>query len=678
VTGTLLVVALSLFALGAVLDLVLGAVRPLTRVLPYVTGILGGGLLTAAGAYSVYRPEGTVSLGAVFSLGETSVRFDPLAGLFLTLTGGLAVALSACLVGWVRPDGRVAGRGVAAGYLALLGSVSVILVAGDAFSFLFAWEGLTVALYVLVGVRRVDRANARAAWATLAMGKMSGGALLLAFLLLAGRSGSLSLASFANVPGGALHAAAFTLVVVGFGAKVGLLPFQVFVPIGYPAAPGPVRAAMAGLAANVGFYGLWRFLAILGSPPVWLVVTVLVLGGLTALVGICFAAVQSRLNRAIAYSSVENAGLILVGYGVALAGAATRRPEIIAVGLLAGSLQVIAHAVAKSGLYAAGAFITSEHGSDDLETLRGSGHRMPFAGASFALGSATLAGLPPTIGFVSEWFLLEALLQEFRLHSLALRLAMAAAGALVALTTGVAAFCFVRLIGFTLPGRPAASRPARGTDGGGPVGRGGLVVLTLSTVGLAGAAPLLVRFLARGLAPVAPAATSLQALKAPFVLQPVFSGFSILSPSWLIVELPVAFVIVAVVATALSKGGLLRPRRVPAWRSASPGVSGPDRYSAFGYANALRHVLGNVLGASHEVVEPSGDGTDDAAHDGTHLRVIMTVVEPAEAYLYRPARAAWLRVAQVAKRLQSGRLDAYIAYMLLALIAVLTAVALLG
>jgi formate hydrogenlyase subunit 3/multisubunit Na+/H+ antiporter MnhD subunit len=601
-----------------------------------------------------------------------------LAGLFLTLCGGLTSALSACLIGWARPTGRVAGRGTASGYLLLLGAVTVVIVAGDAFTFLFAWESLTVAFYILVGIRRADRANARASWATLGMGKMSGAALLVAFLLLAGRSGSITLASWSHVPGGALHAGAFVLLVVGFGAKVGLLPFQVWVPVAYPAAPGPVRAAMAGLAANVGFYGLWRFLGILGPPPVWLAVMVLVLGGITALVGICFAAVQSRLNRAIAYSSVENAGMILVGYGVALAGATADRPGIVAVGLLAASLQVVAHAVAKSGLYASSAFITSDHGSDDLETLRGAGRRTPVSGAAFALGSLTLAGLPPTIGFVSEWFLLEALLQEFRLHELALRLGMAAAGALVALTTGVAAFAFVRLIGFTVLGRRLGSEPDK-ADGGGPVGQAGLVLLGLSCVALSAIAPVFVRFLARGLAPVVPASYTARALKAPWVLQPIFSGFSILSPSWLLIELPIAFLTVGLVATALSKGRLLRVRRVPAWRSASPGVTGPDRYSAFGYANVLRHVLGNVLGASHvaEVVEPPGPDSPNEPAGSARVQVTMSVVEPAEAYLYRPARMAWLSLARIAKRLQSGRLDAYIAYMLVALLAVLATVAVL-
>ncbi len=676
--GALLVAALCLWALGALVALVSGADTALVRVFPFVTGLLGGALVAAAGVLAVYRPEGVVFLGAGFGVGRTSVRLDALAGLFLTLTGGLAAALSACLVGWARPVGRVARRGTAAGYLLLLGAVTVVLVAGDAFTFLFGWETMTLAFYILVGARRADKANARASWVTLAMGKASGAALLFAFLLLAGHSGTLTMSAWSHVPAGAFHDAAYVLVVVGFGAKVGLLPFQVWLPLGYAAARGPTRAAMAGLAVNAGFYGLWRFLGILGRPPIWLVVTVLVLGGVTALVGISFAAVQSRLNRAIAYSSVENAGIIVVGYGVALAGAASGRPEITAVGLLAASLQVLAHGVAKSGLYASAGFITSDNNSDDLETLRGAGRRTPVSGAAFALGSLSLAGLPPTIGFVSEWFLLEALLQEFRLHALALRLAMAAAGALVALTTGVAAFAFVRLIGFAVLGRAVRTAPDKDlADGGGLAGKAGLVLLAVSSIGLSAVAPFVVRFLARGLTPIVPASASLQALKSPWVLQPVFSGFSILSPSWLMVELPIAFFAVALATLVLSRGRFLRVRRVPAWRSASPAVAGPDRYSAFGYANVLRHVLGNVLGASHasEVVEPSGTpGTDEPA-DGTRLEVIMSVVEPAEAYLYRPARALWLLFARHAKRLQSGRLDAYIAYMLVALLAVLAAVA---
>ncbi len=684
--GSLLLAALAAWAVGAGVDLAAGPRPTWGRGGTYLSGMIGSGLTAAAGVLCVLDPQGYFSLGSTLGIGETLLRFDPMAGLFLTLTGGLGAVVSACMLSWSRPEGRLHGRGTGAGYMLLLGSLVLVLVAGDAFTFLFGWESLTVAFYVLTGARRADRAQARASWATLGLGKVSGAALLLGLLLLAGTSHSLSFASFAHVPPSGVHDAAFALLVVGFWAKVGVIPFQVWVPLGYPAAEGPARAAMAGIAANAGFYGLWRFLGLLGRPPIWIVVLVLVLGGITALVGIAFAAVQSTMSRTVAYSSVENAGLITVGYGVALAGSLTGSSKLLAVGLLAASLQVLAHAVAKSALFASSAMFSSDAGTDDLEQLRGVGRRHSVSGAAFSLGALTLAGLPPTIGFVSEWFLLEALLQEFRLHSLALRLAMALAGALVALTAGVAALAFVRLVGLCILGRaelpegPAGStseRAAKVLDGG-VTGRGGLVLLGTSCVGLAAVAPWVIRYIALGLSSAVPQAATASALRSPWVLQPVFASFSILSPSWLFVVMPIGFVAVGLLAVAMSRGGLLRVRRVPAWRSATGGVAGPDRYSLFGFANSIRHVLGNVLGHEHSVTPIEVEIRHDGSARGTgepHVEVSSSVVEPFEEYLYRPIGALFLRVAGAARRLQSGRLDAYIAYMLVALVAVLITVA---
>lgn len=663
------------WALGALVDLVFGADRRWGRITPYVAGLVGAGAVTAAGVSCVLAPVGVVNLGATLAVGETSLRLDALAGLFLTLAGGLGVALSACLVGWAWPPGRVEGRGTGSGYLLLLGAVTVVLVAGDAFTFLFGWETLSVAFYVLTGLRRSSRDQARASWVTVGVGKASGAALLIGFLLLAGRTNTFTLAAWAGVQPGALHDAAFALLVVGFGAKVGLMPFQVWLPVGYPAAPGPTRAAMAGLAANVGFYGLWRFLGILGHPPVWLAAVLLLAGGATALLGIVFAAVQSRLDRVIAYSSVENAGIILVGYGVALVGAAIGKSELMAVGLLAGSLQVLSHAVAKSALFASSAFFESDYGTDDLELLHGVGHRHRVSGATFGLGALTLAGLPPTIGFVSEWFILEALLQEFRVHDLVLRLSMATAGALVALTAGVAALTFVRLLGLTILGhRPSGDVDRPVVRDGGVFGGGGMVVLAVSCLGLSAAAPWVVRFVARGLGPIVAPSAILGALRSPWVLQPVFPGFSILSPSWLFVAMPVGFIVVALATLMLSRGGILKVRRVPAWRSATAGAAGPAAYSSFGYANVLRHVLGNLLGSRRSTVVV-GESLPGAIDSAARIEVRSTVVEPVEEYLYRPGRVALGWVVRGAKRLQAGRLDAYIGYMLIALLAVLVVVA---
>ncbi|MBO0692884.1 MAG: hypothetical protein J2P58_08310 [Acidimicrobiaceae bacterium] len=674
--------ALCIWALGVAFDLTFGAARDLGRVASYGAGLVGSGCVCVAGVLSVLGSPTTVDLGATLGVGETLLRLDGIAGLFLTLTGGLGVAVSACLLGWSAVPGRTRGRGTGAGYLLLLGSVTVVIVAGDAFTFLFAWESLTVAFYILTGISHEQRRHRGAAWVTFGVGKVGGAALGVGFLLLAGRSHTYTLSAWAHVAPGALHGAAYALVVAGFAAKVGLVPLQVWLPLGYPAAPGPTRAAMAGLAANVGFYGLWRFLAVLGRPPLALVVVVLLAGGITALVGIAFACIQASLARMIAYSSVENAGVIVVAYGIALAGAYTHDPRLTAIGLLAASLQVLAHAVAKTGLFTSEAYITSDWATDRLDELRGVGRSHPWAATTFGLGALTLSGLPPTIGFASEWFILEALLQEFRVGSLGLRLAMATAGALVALTAGLAALTFIRVLGLSILSRPAGDRSAERGERPGLAGRAGLGGLAISCLSLAAVLPWVTRFVADGLSPVVPAAVVTEALKSPWVLQPVYADFSALSPSWLFVVMPIGFAAVTGFAVAASRGRALRVRRVPAWRSATTGVAGADRYSSFGYANVLRHVLGNVLGTrqTRVVVEDLTEGgAAPSVHvDSLHVEVRSTVVEPVETYLYRPVGRAFLRLVGAAKHLQSGELSAYVAYMLVTLLIVLSIVAAWG
>lgn len=287
-----------------------------------------------------------------------------------------------------------------------------------------------------------------------------------------------------------------------------------------------------------------------------------------------------------------------------------------------------------------------------------------------------MAGLPPTIGFVSEWFILEALLQEFRVNVLVLRLAMALAGALVALTVGVALLCFIRLVGLMILGPPARAEIAGADVDGGRVGRAGLVVMGFACLALAAAAPWVLRFIADGLEPVVPRGITTGALKGPWVLQPVFANFSILSPSWLFVVLPIGLITVGAATVVLSSGGVLRVRRVPAWRSATPGVAGPASYTPFGYANVLRHVLANVLGSQRSAVSSAAPpDQSDAPTDHAHVEVRTDVVEPVESYLYRPAREIWLWLARGAKRLQSGHLEAYVGYMLVALLVLLAVVA---
>ena len=611
------------------------------RGLPYALGAAGSGVLAVAGGLALGGRS--VTLSAAGWLGDPlpgqqalGLAADPLSGLFLLLALGAAVPVSVAFASWAagagsaRPGsartgaagtgaaepGPAATRMLAQGYALALGATAVIMTAQDAFTALFGWEALTAAFYLLAGANRGEPDQVGAARVTVAFGKASGTALLAGLLLLAAKSHSIALASFADAPGGAARTTALVLLLAGFAVKAGLVPFQVWLPRGYPAAPGPARAIMAGVCVNVGFYGMWRTLALLDRPPGWLAGILLLLGGLSALLGIAHAAVQNRLSRVIAYSSVENSGLIITGFGVALTGAAVGNQRLIAVGLLAATLQMVTHTVAKSLLFSSAAGLEAVAGSDDLELLRGMARRAPWSGTGLAVGSLTLAGLPPTAGFVSEWFLLEALMQQFRVGSLGGRLTLALAGAAVALTAGFAGVTFVRLVGMVVLGPrgtgqlrslPRARGPAgivpRASPDFGWAGRCAVMLLAACPLALAAITPLEIRVIAAGLSPVVPGGLTMGALKSPWVLQPVFAGFSILSPSWLWIEIPVMLALVLLLILAASGRRLLRVRRVPAWRSATIGVEGADSYTAFGYANPTRRVLASVLHTRASVAE---------------------------------------------------------------------------
>jgi hydrogenase-4 component B len=689
--GAALAAGLILLALAAAMDLVPGMRQSRWRPVPYLIGTAGSLCLLVTGAAAVAGHSvavrssgllGTVAIGSgpVFSA-VPGLAADRLSGLFLVIAFAAATAVSLAFASWAAGPAAAVRRGLGASYALALGAVAVVLTATDAFTLLFGWELLTLAFWLLSGFDRDKPDRPASALVTLVFGRISGAALLAGLLLLVTWSGSLTLASLAHVPPGPLRATACVLLLGGFAVKVGLVPFQVWMPRGYAAAPGPARAIMAGVAVNVGFYGLWRTLALLGPPPAVVTDILLVFASLTAVLGIAHAAVQSSLQRVIAYSSVENTGLILAGFGVALVGAAEGSRKLMAVGLLAATLQVIAHTVAKSLLFVSSSAIEATGRTDDLDDLRGSVRLAPWGGTGLAVGSLTLAGLPPTAGFVSEWFLLEALMQQFRVPGLGDRLVLAVTGAAVALTAGFAGVTFVRLIGLVVLGRPIPERCGVRGDYG-VTGRVGVVLLAAACLALAALTPLEIRMIGAGLAPVLPTATVTGALKSPWVLQPVFAGFSILSPSWLWLVMPVLLAVVAAIAWLASGKRLLRVRRVPPWRSATAGVSGHDSYTAFGFANPTRRVLAAVLHTRAEVTRFDADENDADAVAGqeaapptvAHVGFSSDVIEVVEEYLYRPFRRPFALLVRLAQRLQSGRLDAYLAYMLITLVALLAVV----
>lgn len=674
--------ALALLGAAMVIDVTAAPRWRWSRPVPYLISAVASLLLAIVGAAGCAGTSVRSSLDSFLGFGSANLAVDRLSGLFLLIAFAAATPAALACSAWAARTSFRPRRGLAAATALVLGAVAVVITADHVFVFLFAWESLTVGFYLLTALdpHRVNSGTPAVITAT--MGRASGGALLIGFLLLASRSGSYSLPSFTRLGADGVTDTAFALLVAGFAVKIGLIPVHIWMPRGYRAAPGPLRAIMAGVAVNAGFYGLWRTLQLLHTPPAWLAVTVMLLAGATALLGIAHATVHTDLVEVIAYSSIENGGLISVGYAVALIGAAEHLAALTAIGLLAATLQMIAHAIAKTLLFVSAAGIEDATGTTELDALHGVGHRLRWSGTGLAIGCLTLAGLPLTVGFVSEWFLLEALMQQFRLHGLLYTLPMAIAGALVALTAGFAAVGFVRIVGLVVLG-PRSYRETIPSQNRSLPLRIAVAALASACLVIAALTPLEIRVIAAGLTPVvAPAAVD-AARAQPWVLGPVYPDFSVLSPSWLAVMLPLLFLGVIAACAAMSRAGMFRVRRVPAWRSASGGVEGENQYTPFAFTNPTRKVLANVLLTRSElrtVERRTGGLDDDPRRDaaGAHLGYTSDVVEAVEAFVYRPLLRPLSTLVRTVKRLQNGHLDAYVAYMLIALLAILSVVLIMG
>jgi hydrogenase-4 component B len=676
---SLVVIALAVLALAALVGWTAGPAGPRVGTgtaianLTWILNIAGAVLLVVAGGITLAGDDSATDGGGIVT--ATALRLDHLAALFLVISFAVAVPalVSAASVGFTRRPR------LAAGISLVLLSAALVIMAGNLFTLLLGWEGLGFAFYLVVGFDRDRPGRPWSAVLTGGFSAFSGSAVLLAGSLLFAYSHRLDLAGIADGVPRLARDTAYVLFVIGFAVKIGLMPLHIWLPRGYASAPGPARALLSGSAVNVGFYALWRTLDMLSSPPVWLACAVLIVGGLTALLGISHAAVHADLAALVSWSSVENAGIIVTGYGVALVGAISGTQAIIAVGLLAATAQVCAHALGKSLLFVSTAAIEDAYQTTDLDRLRAVTRRLPFSGAGLTVGALTLAGIPLTAGFASEWLILESLMQQFRVDQLPLNLSLATAGVLVALTIGVASVAFVRLVALTAFGHAGEDvLPERRRYDRSITHRAGVSLLIAGCLGIAVVAPLQVRFIASGLSPIAGGAVY-RAVTGMWILQPVYSGFSALSPSWLWIVIPAYVALVGALTLAISGRRFLRVRRVAPWRSASPGVVNGRGYTSFAFANPMRKVLAAILMTRGELrreeISTGGEaGGERQGPAGVKLGYTVDVVDVVERYLYRPLIPVGRRVVHAAQRLQSGRLDAYMAYMLLALLAVLAVV----
>ena len=420
--------------------------------------------MTAAAVLQAGSPVHGVLLVHEASQFALTYTVDGLAAWFLAVLSLLAVPIAIFSVGYVgQPhfNRRSVFLGVA--FNALLGAVEIVFVAGDVITFLFGWELMTLAMAALVATEHEEPASRRAAYLYLVMSHVGTGCLIAGFMTLSVASASLSFSTLlSGVAVGPVRDGLFALFVLGFGVKAGVIPLHVWLPDAHPAAPTSISALMSGVLIKTGIYGIVRVCAFgLGVPRLSWGVIVLALGGLSALLGVLYALMQHDLKRLLAYSSIENIGIILLGLGAGMMALAYGRSDVASISVAASLYHVLNHAVFKGLLFLGAGDVVTATGTRQIERFGGLLRRMPWTGLFFLIAAMAISGLPPLNGFASEWLTFQALLYGFRSSTQPLvHFLFPVGGALLALTTALAAACFVKAFGISFLALPRSREAA--------------------------------------------------------------------------------------------------------------------------------------------------------------------------------------------------------------------------
>jgi hydrogenase-4 component B len=668
VTALCLAFALGGFATGALAAGLLARWPAAARHATHWLAAAASAATVAAGVAALTGPRWAAHIPWLLPPWGVDLVLDGLSGFFLVVIGITAATTSVYGIGYTasRQHGVPA---LGAAYHAFVAAMVLVPLAANVLTFLVAWELMSLASYLLVMTDPEERGVLRAGWVYALVTHAGLACLLAGMLVLAHATGSDRFADWLRLAPSvspATRTLAFVLLAVGFGSKAGLVPVHVWLPLAHPAAPSHVSALMSGVMIKLGVYGLLRVgFDWLGGGPPWWGAILLLAGAASALLGVLYALVEHDLKRLLAYHSVENVGIILLGLGAGLIFRATGLGDLATLGVVAALYHTANHAVFKALLFLGAGAVLHATGTRNMETMGGLIKRMPWTAACFLVGSAAIAALPPFNGFVSEWLTFQALLQSVRVPRPELNLVFLLGLAGLALTGGLAAACFVKAFGISFLALPRSEAAARAHEV--PLSmRVPMVALAAACAGLGLGAPLVLPVLG-GVAGALPRLGTAAPLDLGDGLTVVVGdGFGTLSPLAVALLLTVAL---GGVMVGLRLAGARRDcRRYETWGCGRSLQTARMEYTATAFSQPFKRIFAVLYRPVKQL--------DIEFHPESRLFVRTIHYENPtrsliEERLYLPALAGAHRLAGAARRIQSGSANLYLAYIFVALLALL-------
>ncbi len=617
----------------------LGALGAVTGCVTGLAGVVG----TMLG-----DQQASLHLNWTVPYGSFSLELDPLSAFFalpvLVLSGLAAVYASR----YVKAYGDRAPVGsLWFFYNLLVGSMIMVVLARNGILFLIAWEVMSLASFFLITFED-EKVEVREAGTTFLIATHLGTAFLLVlFVLLGSTSHSLEFADFSVHPSTTSGGLLFVLALIGFGTKAGLMPLHVWLPEAYPVAPSFVPAVMSGAMSKLGIYGLLRILLALPDPQPWWGWLLIGAGAISGVMGILSALGQADLKRLLAYSSIENIGIITMGLGLGVLGLATHSPMLGVLGFAGALLHVINHALFKGLLFLGAGVVEQSAGTRELDRLGGLLKRMPWTGSAFLIGSVAIAGLPPLNGFASEFLLYSASFGNEGLlaPSPTAMLSLAVIGAL-ALIGGLAAYAFAKAFGIAFLGEPR-TRQAAAVSGPGALMAGPILLLAGACICVG----LCSRQVVGTLLPVVAQVTR------QTVDVTVGLGDLSLVPLERVARMS-SLLILVIGALAVARRALLAGRQVTASGTWGCGYSRPTpriQYTASSFAQPALDFFASLFRSRKKLFAPHGLFPQSAwlATESSDL---------SQDFIYRPTFGSIGWVLSKLRWLQHGRVHVYILY----------------
>ncbi len=617
-------------------------------------------------------------LGSVFSFSicsslpllSLSFNIDKLSAFFIFTISLIALLSSIYALGYIKHYYKkydIAALGFF--YNIFLAGMILVVSANNVLFFLIVWEIMSLASYFLVVFENREKENVEAGSLYFIMTHIGTAFITLAFLLLYSATGSLDFTVIKENIGLVnpfIKNTVFILALIGFGTKGGIIPFHIWLPSAHPAAPSHVSALMSGVMIKTGIYMLIRvFMDLMPTAPLWWGTVVLILGAISSLLGVLYALTEHDIKRLLAYHSIENIGIILMGLGSSLVFWSLNMKSLAILGLTAALFHTLNHAIFKALLFlGAGSVIEKMH-TRNMEEYGGLIKYMPQTALFFLIGSMAISALPPFNGFFSEWMTFQSLFKGIMMSNISVRWAFFIAAGSLAFTGGLAAMCFVKVLGATFLARPRSSRVCHVKESGLTL-RISMFVLASLTLIIGVASGTVTNILTN----VATDLSIFNSSKPAFYSTPLKVG---LLDNFASISMPL--ILVALVLTTISVFVIVflvtinRKIKIGCTWDCGTTLTPRMEITATGFANSIIAIFRGVLKPTKQVSIEYQDA--NMRYFPKTERVKLGTKDVYRGYFYLPLTLLTVKASEYVKRIQSGNINMYILYILVTLIAML-------